>query len=165
MKRYCVVYRTGGTDNFQWHRSASFTKAEAEAAYDAVKRFGRKCHIADYDLSMAIGLPDTFGNMKIIRSKSGDLHTTCSYQHSLATDCNECCNGEMEAAYKEFKAAEQASLGMDSEHEHAYNDHQQVTADYRSGKVSADVFLASAERLRVARENWEKAFQSQHPNC
>jgi hypothetical protein len=58
---YCVVYRTGGTANFQWKRTCSMSKPEAEKALRDVVRMGYKGHIADYNQSVNIGLPDTYG--------------------------------------------------------------------------------------------------------
>lgn len=57
---YCVVYRTGGTANFQWKRTCSMSKSEAEKALRDVVRMGYKGHIADYNQSVNIGLPDTY---------------------------------------------------------------------------------------------------------
>ena len=44
--------------------------------------------------------------IEIIRNSEGELSTTCNYQHGMAIDCNDCCNGELEAAYERFEAAE-----------------------------------------------------------
>lgn len=46
--------------------------------------------------------------MKIFRNNEGELTTDCTYQHGLAIDCQDCCNGRMEAAYQQFKANEGA---------------------------------------------------------
>ena len=59
-KLYCITYRTGGTENFQWHRSASMSKAEAQAAKAETERKGYRCYIMIYDLSISIGLPETY---------------------------------------------------------------------------------------------------------
>jgi hypothetical protein len=60
-KTYCVVYRTGGRENFQWHRSLAFpTRLEAVAVHAACEAAGRRAVICDYNLSGAIGLPETF---------------------------------------------------------------------------------------------------------
>jgi hypothetical protein len=60
-KTYCVVYRTGGRENFQWHRSCAFqTRLEAAAVQAACKTAGRKAVICDFNLSGAIGLPETY---------------------------------------------------------------------------------------------------------
>jgi hypothetical protein len=61
MRRYCIVFRKGGTENFKWHRSASMTEAEAIKSLEEEKRAGRPSSMmVDYDLSMSIGLPETF---------------------------------------------------------------------------------------------------------
>lgn len=61
-KLWVVVYRTGGTVNFEWHRSVAFDSKEAAAeCYNAVLRGGRHAMVVDYHLSMAIGLPETYG--------------------------------------------------------------------------------------------------------
>jgi len=57
---YCVVYRTGGTDNFRWHRTLAMTLAEAQQAREEVERGGRKAMVVNYAQSMTIGLPDTY---------------------------------------------------------------------------------------------------------
>jgi len=59
-KLYCIVYRTGGTDNFKWHRSSAMTKAEAERAKRETERKGYKALITLYDRSINIGLPETY---------------------------------------------------------------------------------------------------------
>ena len=57
---HCVVYRTGGTVNFQWHRSLAMSRSEAEASAEAQRRMGREARTEDYQRSLAIGLPETF---------------------------------------------------------------------------------------------------------
>jgi hypothetical protein len=58
---YCVVYRTGGYANFKWHRTLPVTSfKEAAEQCDSVTRQGYRGYVAYYDLSMSIGLPDTF---------------------------------------------------------------------------------------------------------
>lgn len=57
---HCVIYRTGGTHNFQWHRSAAMSKAEAQKAQEATVRMGYPAHVESYPRSLAIGLPKTF---------------------------------------------------------------------------------------------------------
>lgn len=59
-KFFFVVFRTGGTVNFKWHRSLAMPRAEAEAALAATQRAGHKAHIVERDSSLAIGLPETF---------------------------------------------------------------------------------------------------------
>ena len=60
-KLWVVVYRTGGTDNFQWHRSLPYlTRKEADESKAESERMGYPCMVEDYHLSMSIGVPDTF---------------------------------------------------------------------------------------------------------
>ena len=60
-KRFCVVYRKGGPDNFCWYRSIAFqTSSEALDVFDMVNRGGYPGHVEDYDHSMSIGLPETY---------------------------------------------------------------------------------------------------------
>ena len=59
-RAWCVVYRIGGTENFQWRRSLAMSRAEAEAAQAAEIIAGRVAYIEDYRLSMEIGVPDTY---------------------------------------------------------------------------------------------------------
>ena len=57
---YVVVYRTGGTDNFEWHRSLRMTKGKAALAVMSTKAGGRHAFYVDADQSERIGLPETF---------------------------------------------------------------------------------------------------------
>jgi hypothetical protein len=57
---YCVVYRTGGTCNFKWHRIEGMTQEEARKAQEEIQRGGRVCHVETSQRSMAIGLPETY---------------------------------------------------------------------------------------------------------
>jgi hypothetical protein len=57
---YCVVYRTGGTVNFKWHRTLAMTKDEVAEAHKSVEQMGYCCHIENFFASLAIGLPETF---------------------------------------------------------------------------------------------------------
>jgi hypothetical protein len=59
-KLYCVIYRTGGTDNFQWQRSVAMTREEADKALQDVVRMGYPAHIEKYHLSMSVGLPEGY---------------------------------------------------------------------------------------------------------
>lgn len=59
---WCIVYRTGGTDNFQWHRSLATTREEGERALEAERLAGRTSSmLVNFRLSMSIGLPEGFG--------------------------------------------------------------------------------------------------------
>lgn len=44
--------------------------------------------------------------VQLARSKDGDLHTLCTYQHNTATYCEECCGADYGAAYKRLFAEE-----------------------------------------------------------
>lgn len=57
---WCVIYRVGGTDNFQWHRSSAMTREEAENAKIDTMRFGYPCFIENFSRSCAIGLPEGY---------------------------------------------------------------------------------------------------------
>lgn len=58
---FCVVFRTGGTLNFQWRRSVAFTTlAEAEATAEAVRIMGYVAHVEHHGLSLSVGLPETY---------------------------------------------------------------------------------------------------------
>ena len=56
----CIVFRTGGTENFQWHRSLSLTEDDAMITLIMVRRMGYCAYNVSYDLSINIGLPETF---------------------------------------------------------------------------------------------------------
>ena len=57
---FCVVYRVGGTDNFQWRRTLGMTKDEAVKAKADTERMGYRAMVVNYAESMAIGLPETY---------------------------------------------------------------------------------------------------------
>lgn len=57
---FCVVYRTGGVENFQWHRTLAMTEEEVIEALRSVGTMGYVCHIERYFASLAIGLPKTY---------------------------------------------------------------------------------------------------------
>ena len=56
----CVVWRSGGTDNFQWHRSLSMTPDDATIARISCQRMGYPAHVEDYERSLSIGLPESY---------------------------------------------------------------------------------------------------------
>ena len=60
MNERCVVYRTGGTKNFTWHRSIAMTSDEAIQVQRDMARMGYRSHIEHYARSVAIGLPETY---------------------------------------------------------------------------------------------------------
>ena len=59
-KRFTAVYRTGGTDNFSWHRVGPTTREIATADAEIIRRGGRRAYVMEYAMSLAIGLPETF---------------------------------------------------------------------------------------------------------
>ncbi len=56
----CVVYRTGGTENFQWKRACVGTKKDAEEGLKSIRNMGYRAFLANYKRSLLIGLPETF---------------------------------------------------------------------------------------------------------
>lgn len=71
MKYQVVVYRTGGTERFEWRRSATLKPGtEADEALARVKAQGYEAFLVDAALSLAIGLPETYeANEQIERSE------------------------------------------------------------------------------------------------
>lgn len=60
-KTWTVIYRTGGTDNFQWHKALPvLSREEADTQKAVLTRQGYIALIHRTDLLEAIGLPDTF---------------------------------------------------------------------------------------------------------
>lgn len=57
---FCVIYRRGGTDNFTWHRSLGMSKDEAQTACEATRKMGYRAMVANYRMSLSIGLPETY---------------------------------------------------------------------------------------------------------
>lgn len=57
---FCVVYRTGGTDNFKWVRTLAMSKNEANACKVSTEKMGYRAMVANYAQSIAIGLPETY---------------------------------------------------------------------------------------------------------
>lgn len=62
LKLFTVVYRTGGTARFAWHRTEPVqTREEADKLRADIIRSGYEAlYPQDYDLSMSVGLPETF---------------------------------------------------------------------------------------------------------
>ena len=47
--------------NYRWHRTIAFaTKAEAELVAEATRIAGYVAHVENYNLSMSVGLPDSY---------------------------------------------------------------------------------------------------------
>jgi hypothetical protein len=57
----CVVFHTGGTVNFKWHPTFPMGRPEAEEVAEIARRMGYVAHVESYNLSMSVGLPDSFG--------------------------------------------------------------------------------------------------------
>lgn len=57
---FCVVFRTGGTINFKWHRTIAMSRLEAEDAAQAARRMGYVAHVEEFSMSMSVGLPETY---------------------------------------------------------------------------------------------------------
>ena len=60
IKLYCVVYRIGGREWFEWIRTVAMTKVQAQIALANVERQGHTGHVAEYELSCRLGLPETY---------------------------------------------------------------------------------------------------------
>ncbi len=58
--QYCVVYRTGGRENFSWNRSVAMTREQAKTTADTTERMGYPVHIENYNRSLTIGLPSGY---------------------------------------------------------------------------------------------------------
>lgn len=60
-KEFAVIWRKGGTANFEWMRVLdNFTREEAEAKAAEINRMGFATHIHKADLLDTVGLPETF---------------------------------------------------------------------------------------------------------
>lgn len=57
---FCVVYRTGGTQNFKWHRTLAMTRDEADGVFASTILAGYVAYYEDFYKSVSIGLPETF---------------------------------------------------------------------------------------------------------
>lgn len=61
MKSYTVIYRTGGTENFQWKKCLPVaTREKAFQDKAEIERMGYKSIVHDTDQINAIGLPETY---------------------------------------------------------------------------------------------------------
>ena len=65
MNKYCVVYRTGGKDNFEWNRTVAMSQSEARQAVIDIKRGGRIAYCYNHSMSVSIGLPETYDIVRI----------------------------------------------------------------------------------------------------
>ena len=59
-KMYCLVYRTGGTDNFKWNHSLGMSKPEAIAKKPELEKMGYPTMIYKWEDLTNIGMPETF---------------------------------------------------------------------------------------------------------
>lgn len=57
---YCVIYRTGGTVNFKWHRTLALTRGETMGVLHSIELLGYVCHLEEFFGSIAAGLPQVF---------------------------------------------------------------------------------------------------------
>lgn len=64
---WCVIFRTGGTENFKWHRSLPMTDGQVEHVLGDVLLGGRAAYAERFNLSLAMGLPTTFNPFTPIR--------------------------------------------------------------------------------------------------
>lgn len=60
---YVVYYRTGGTDNFQWHTLRGFTEDEARTKVAEITLAGRVAHMERENRFH--GVPDTYGSREV----------------------------------------------------------------------------------------------------
>lgn len=60
--KYAVIYRTGGSANWKWHRvlDAYATRAQAEAKADEIERMGYPALVHSAARLDAIGMPETY---------------------------------------------------------------------------------------------------------
>jgi len=56
----CIVWRRGGTENFEWVRSVAMDDAHAQQVARDLERMGYRAYIMDLRQSLAVGLPDSF---------------------------------------------------------------------------------------------------------
>ena len=61
MRTYCVIYRTGGTENYKWQRSLAVEdRAKAQILQAVCEKAGYEAMIEDYQLSLSVGLPENY---------------------------------------------------------------------------------------------------------
>jgi hypothetical protein len=58
--KHCVIYRTGGRDNFQWHRTVAMSHDEAMKARADIRNGGRIALVELYASSLRVGLPEGY---------------------------------------------------------------------------------------------------------
>lgn len=61
-KKYAVIYRTGGSANWKWHRVLDVyaTRSQAEAKADEIEHMGYTALVHDAARLDAIGMPETY---------------------------------------------------------------------------------------------------------
>jgi hypothetical protein len=57
---HCVIFRTGGTENFHWYRTLATSHENACVVRHDLRNAGFRAHVERYDLSLSIGLPETY---------------------------------------------------------------------------------------------------------
>ena len=57
---WCVIWRTGNTESFEWHRSDPMSREAADSAREAFLRDGYRAMTERHGRSVAIGLPSTW---------------------------------------------------------------------------------------------------------
>jgi len=58
---YTVIYRTGGTENFKWHKCVPVgSHADAEEQKQEIERMGYKAIVHKTAEIESIGLPETY---------------------------------------------------------------------------------------------------------
>lgn len=62
-KTYTVIYRTGGTDNFKWHKvyERYINRDDARAKQADLNAAGYPALVHDTQLLDSVGMPETFG--------------------------------------------------------------------------------------------------------
>ena len=60
VKTFTVIYRTGGTDNYSWHRVSTLhnTKESAKADVTLIEKQGYRALMFDTDKLNSIGMPE-----------------------------------------------------------------------------------------------------------
>jgi hypothetical protein len=61
MSKYAIIWRAGGTEDFQWHRSLAMNSEQADTRRAEIQAMGYDtAMVVDYELSVSVGLPDTY---------------------------------------------------------------------------------------------------------
>lgn len=58
--KWCVVFRTGTKNNFEWHRSKSMTRQDSDSLRISLMQEGFHALVVLHKQSLSIGLPETF---------------------------------------------------------------------------------------------------------